>query len=164
MAERGKPLDPKVKARYAYLVGIGATGLEASLAVGISTASGERIMSDPEYRKIADEARVGRGLGGQVAQVVADGLMAVHADGTPDYKARAEAAAIFIRKPEAFASDVDTETMLPDGVVEVYPVPPSVQHAVEEAERAEADPHAAWQDRFLSIMRLGGNNGRPRTD
>jgi hypothetical protein len=36
-----KPLDPKVKERYAYLVGLGLTGDGVAGAVKISTATGE---------------------------------------------------------------------------------------------------------------------------
>jgi len=41
MAHDRKPLDPKIKERYAYVVGLGLTGDGAAGAGEISTATGE---------------------------------------------------------------------------------------------------------------------------
>jgi hypothetical protein len=53
----GKPIEARQRERYAELVGLGLSGKEAAVAVGISERSGDVILSQPECRKIADEAR-----------------------------------------------------------------------------------------------------------
>ncbi len=52
-----RPITLEVKARVAELVGLGLTYAESAGACGISEKSVERIMSDPQYRRIADDER-----------------------------------------------------------------------------------------------------------
>jgi hypothetical protein len=47
MAVRGKPIEPKVKVRHAFLICLGLTADEPSAAVGIQPATGHRIMTRP---------------------------------------------------------------------------------------------------------------------
>ena len=51
-----KPLDPRVKRRIAELIGLGLTHKEVAGATGVSPKSVERTITDPEYRKVADDA------------------------------------------------------------------------------------------------------------
>lgn len=81
---KGIPVDPKKKERYAELIGLGLTHIEASRVTGISTRLGERLMSQPEYRKIAEEVKRGGGVQGEVEQEIRDLLSATHDDGTPN--------------------------------------------------------------------------------
>jgi hypothetical protein len=127
MMDARKPIDPKRKERYAELVGLGLSHPEAAGATGISERSGERLMAEPGYRKIAAEARRGRGLQGEVAQVVRDLLAAVQADGvTPDLRLRQKGVEAYLKNPALLDAE-DEEELLPDGVVLVYPRSPDDQ-------------------------------------
>jgi hypothetical protein len=77
MSTSTKPIDSKTKERYAELIGLGLSHPEAAGATGISERSGERLMAKPEYRKIAEDKKRGRGMQGDLAQVVRDMLTAV---------------------------------------------------------------------------------------
>ena len=134
MARFTKPIDSKTKERYAELIGLGLSHPEAAGATGISERSGERLMAKPEYRRIADGARRGRGMQGDVAQVVRDMLTAVRPDGRPDFATRQKGVEAYMKNPELIEGE-DTTELLPDGVIEVYPVPPEARAAVEAAKR-----------------------------
>jgi hypothetical protein len=121
-----KPIDPKKKERYAELIGLGLSHPEASGATGISERSGERLMAERGYRKIAEEAKRGRGMQGEVAQVVRDLLVAEKPDGSPDFALRQKGVEAYSKNPALLEGEDEAE-LLPDGVMEVYPVPPSLR-------------------------------------
>jgi len=139
-----KPLDPKKKERYAELVGLGLSGPEAARAAGISERSGDNIIARPEYRKIADAAQRGRGMQGDVAEVVRDMLTAVHPDGTPDFAIRQKGVEAYMKNPELIEGE-DTTELLPYGVMEVYPVPPESRAALEAAMAEERKRRAEFE-------------------
>lgn len=73
-----RPITLEARARVAELVGLGLTYAESAGACGISEKSVERIMSDPQYRRIADDERRKRSsMQSQAADVVRDLLNAV---------------------------------------------------------------------------------------
>jgi hypothetical protein len=131
-----KPIDPKKKERYAELIGLGLSHPEASGATGISERSGERLMAERGYRKIAEEAKRGRGMQGEVAQVVRDLLVAEKPDGSPDFALRQKGVEAYSKNPALLEGEDEAE-LLPDGVLEVYPVPPSAR-----------DPEPGWQGKL----------------
>jgi hypothetical protein len=120
MRHSGKgPISPQVKRRLAELVGAGAAYDEAARAVCISDASADRILKDPEYRKIADDLRARRSsLSAQATQVARDLLSAVNHDGSPDMRRRKEGAEMIARWPHLLDSeDADLEDEMLPGVV-----------------------------------------------
>ena len=129
-----KPIDPKKKQRYAELIGLGLSHPEASGATGVAVRSGERLMAERSYRKIAEEATRGRGMQGEVAQVVRDLLVAEKPDGTPDLVMRQKGVEAYMKNPALLEGDDEAE-LLPDGVIVVYPVPPEARAAAEAAKR-----------------------------
>lgn len=117
---KGIPVDPKMKERYAELIGLGLTHIEASRVTGISTRLGERLMAQPAYRKIAEEAKRGRGVQDEIGQEIRDLLSASHDDGTPNLLLRAKGAEMWVEL------EGERDPMLP-GVVRRYPVPPQLR-------------------------------------
>jgi len=79
-------------------------------------------MSDPSYRKIADDGRREReSMAGQAAAVVRDLLHATNSDGTPNQELRRKGAELFVKNPKLLdAEDAPDDTMLP-GVVLRFP-------------------------------------------
>jgi hypothetical protein len=69
---------------------------------------------------------------GDVAQVVRDLLVAEKPDGTPDLGMRQKGVEAYMKNPALLDGD-DEEDLLPDGVLLVYPVPPSLR-----------DPEPGW--------------------
>jgi hypothetical protein len=120
----GRPIPPEVKRRLAEIVGLGLTYEEAARAVEISPKSADRIMSDPSYRKIANDGRREReSMAGQAAAVVRDLLNATNTDGTPNQELRRRGAELFIKNPKLLdAEDAPDDTMLP-GVILLFPRP-----------------------------------------
>jgi len=107
-------ITPEVKQRVAELVGLGCTYEEAGKAKGISLRSVERILSDPVYRRTADDAKRKRtSSGAQAAQVVRDLLGANKADGSPDMDTRRRGAELYAKNPELLESDEFEEDLLP---------------------------------------------------
>jgi hypothetical protein len=139
-----KPIDPKKKERYAELIGLGLSHPEAAGATGVSERSGERLMAEPGYRKIAEEARRGRGMQGEVAQVVRDMLAAVRPDGRPDLAIRQKGVEAYMKNPELIDAEDEAE-LLPYGVIEVYPVPPSVRAALDAYDAEERKRRAEFE-------------------
>lgn len=125
-----KPIDPKRKERYAELIGLGLSHREASGATGISERSGERLMAEPGFRTIAAEAKRGRGLQGEIAEVVRDLLMAVKPDGTPDFAMRQKGVEAYMKNP-ALLDGIDDEELLPHGMILSVPLPPHLRDAEE---------------------------------
>ena len=129
MSESTKPLDQKTKAGYAELIGLGLTHPEASGATGISERSGQRLMADPAYRKIADDRKRKRtSMSAEAASVVRDLLRAVNHDGTPDLDKRRQGAELAAKYSDALDSgDADLEDEMLPGVVKhtilVFPNP-----------------------------------------
>lgn len=126
MAERGKAIPPKDKQRVAELLGLGLTMEEAGGAKGISRASVDRIMAQPEYRKIRDDMLKQRtSMKVEVAAVLRSALTATDDDGNPIHSARQRAAELYAKNPELFdlaeGLDDDEDGMLP-GVVLTFPV------------------------------------------
>jgi hypothetical protein len=114
---KGTPVDPEKKERYAELIGVGLTHIEASRVTGISTRLGERLMSRPEYRKIADDVKGGRRLRSGVEQEIRDLLTATNPDGTPNLVLRLKGLEMWVE----LEGEADP---LPPGVRAVIPVPP----------------------------------------
>jgi hypothetical protein len=147
-----KPIDPKKKERYAELVGLGLSHPEASGATGISERSGERLMAEPGFRKIAEKTKLGRGMQGEAAQVVRDLLLAVKPDGTPDLAMRHKGVLAmrhkgveaYMKNPALLEGEGDEEELLPDGVLLVYPVPPALR-----------DPEPGWKARLERKLSVG---------
>jgi hypothetical protein len=120
LSKSTKPIEPQTKERYAELIGLGLSHREAARATGISERSGERLMSQPEYRKIAEEAKRGGGVQGGIEQEIRDLLSATHEDGTPNLLLRQKGVVMWLEL-EGEANP------LPPGVTVVYPVPPSLR-------------------------------------
>jgi len=124
---KGSPLTPHVKTRVAELIGMGLSHVEAGGACNVSEKSVERILVEPEYRKLADDIkqRHRTSMGVEAAQAVRDLLTAVDKDGNPDLAKRAKGAELYARNPErldAVDDDDDDTGMLP-GVVLRFPHP-----------------------------------------
>jgi hypothetical protein len=94
-------------------------------ATGISTRLGERLMSRPEYRKIAEEAKRGREVRGEVEEEIRDLLSATHDDGTPNLLLRARGVEMWLK--EAALGDEGGGNPLLPGVVLRFPVPPHLR-------------------------------------
>jgi len=116
-------ITPEQKQRAAELVGLGLTQAEAAGAVGISLASVERLLREPTYRKIADDAIAAKtSLSAQVANVVLDLLNATKPNGDPDHALRQKGAELYAKNPamiDAAEDDVD-DALLP-GVIMLFP-------------------------------------------
>ncbi len=111
----GTPLPPEIKRRCAEIIGGGLTHIEAAGALGISARSVDKIMSDPEYRKIAEDIRRKKGsTRASAASVIVDLLNATLPSGAPDHAKRKQGAELYIRDPSLLdeVEDVDDE-MLP---------------------------------------------------
>ncbi|HEY8766989.1 MAG TPA: hypothetical protein VIP09_06970 [Dehalococcoidia bacterium] len=117
MSTSTKPIDPKTKERSAELIGLGLSHREAARATGISERSGERLMSQPGYRKIAEEVTRGGGVHGEVEQEIRDLLSATHEDGTPNLVLRGKGVEMWFELE-------GVGDPLPSGVIRVYPTPP----------------------------------------
>jgi hypothetical protein len=135
MSTSTKPIDPKTKERYAELIGFGLSHRRRLGAPGISERSGERLMAKPQYRKIAEEAKRGRGMQGLAATAVYELLTAEHEDGRPNLVLRQKGLDAYVRNPALIEGEEEAEALLPDGVMLVYPVPPSAREPVSETER-----------------------------
>ncbi len=139
-----KPLDPKVKHRIAELIGLGLTHKEVAGATGVSPKSVERTLADPEYRKLAEDARRGRVAGAAAAaSVIRELLQATNEDGTPNRFLRQKGAELAYKHPDYLeaAEEEAGEDLLPKGVILVYPLPPGElgpDHP-EQPEPAEPD-------------------------
>lgn len=125
MAGQGKPIEPKVKERVAELIGLGLTPEEAAGAKGISRPSVDRIMSQPEYRKQADDILRSRtSMKAEMMRIVRASMYAVDDHGRPLFAAQRDAVKLYATNPELF-DDADAEeredTMLP-GVTMRFPV------------------------------------------
>ena len=129
MSGSTKPLDQKTKERYAELIGLGLTHPEAAGATGISERSGQRLMAEPAYRKIAGDLKRKRtSMSAEAASVVRDLLRAVNHDGTPDLDKRRQGAEMAAKYSDALDSgDADLEDEMLPGVVKhtilVFPNP-----------------------------------------
>ena len=126
MSTSTKPIDSRMKKRYAELIGLGLSHREAAGATGISERSGERLMAKPEYRKIAEETeKRGRGMEGALGRVIRELLEATDEDGNPNILLRRKGAELVRRYPDAFAAEAegDEGELLPRGVVVLYPTP-----------------------------------------
>ncbi len=130
-------IEPKVKERFAELVGLGCTLHEASSAMGFSDASGDTIISQPEYRKIADDVKRRRGLRDQSSEFIAESFQATYTDdkGTvrPDVDRR-QWATEQLGKPgnKDILDEGAKSDLLPNGVMQVYPVPPEARPLEED--------------------------------
>lgn len=119
----GTPIAPHVKERAAELVGLGLSYTESAGACGISEKSIERIMADPEYRKLADDTKKKRtSMASQVAGVVQELLTATDADGDPAHHLRKMGAELYARAPQLLdaVEDEEDESILP-GVILRFP-------------------------------------------
>lgn len=119
----GTPIPPQVKQRVAEIYGAGLSYSETAGACGISEKSVERIMQDPEYRKISDDIKRKRtSMSAQVAEVVRDLLEANNTDGTPNMALRQRGAELYAKAPEMLdmTEDEGDETLLP-GVILRFP-------------------------------------------
>lgn len=122
---RGKPLDPKVKERIAWFIGMTATQEETAGACDVHRSTVAKVMSDPAYRKMADDILRSRtSMRAEVRAVFQNALNAFDSDGNPAYAVRQRAAEALAKNPELLAADADEGDdieMLP-GVVLLFPV------------------------------------------
>lgn len=154
MAERkvGVPIPPKKMERVAELIGMGLSHSETAGAAGVAERTVARILSKPEYRKMADDVRKRRqSVTVQAAAVVQDLLTAETHDGKPDMASRQRGAELVMKNPELLEhveelAD-DDESMLP-GVVLRFPwsVLPEYSLFSEAGDAAEAHSAARPND------------------
>ncbi len=119
-------IEPKAKERFAELHGLRATTVkEAATAMGFSVTTGETLMTQPEYRRIFEATRRGhgRGMQGEVAESVRLMLRAVNKDGIPNLAIRQKGVEAWLKNPEAVEGE-DVNSLLPEGVLLLYPIPP----------------------------------------
>jgi hypothetical protein len=117
-----------VKRRIAELIGLGLTHREVAGATGVSPKSVERTLADPEYRKVADDAkRRQAGVAGSLASLIRELLEATNPDGTPNLPLRDKGAELAYKHPEYLeaAEEESGQDLLPEGVIVVYPLPPT---------------------------------------
>jgi hypothetical protein len=138
-----KPLDPRVKRRIAELIGLGLTHKEAAGATGVSPKSVERTLADPEYRKVAADAKQQKvTAAGSVASLIRELLEATNPDGTPDLRLRDKGAELAYKHPDYLeaAEEESGKDLLPEGVILIYPLPPDEEPGpIEERAGTEAD-------------------------
>ncbi len=124
-----KAIEPKVAQRFAELVGLGLTQHEAARAVGIGPSTGERLLTKPQYREIAERGRKERnGISADLARVIEDLLTAEDAAGAANYTLRAKGAELALRYSDALEGvlpDEEDGALLP-GVILVFPRPADV--------------------------------------
>lgn len=117
------PLAPQVKQRVAEIYGAGLSYSETAGACGISEKSVERIMQDPQYKKIAEDIKRKRtSMSVQVADVVRTLLEATKENGDPDMALRQRGAELYAKAPELLdlTEDEGDESLLP-GVILRFP-------------------------------------------
>jgi hypothetical protein len=120
-----KPIEAKVARRFAELVGFGCTQHEAARAVGIGASTGERLLTRPEYREIAECARRERsGISADLARVIEELLTAGDPSGAPNYPLRAKGAELALKYKDVLDSVLpdEVEQALLPGVFLVFPV------------------------------------------
>ncbi len=125
-----KPLDPRVKRRIAELIGLGLTHKEVAGATGVSPKSVERTLADPEYRKVADDAKQRQvSVAGSMASLIRELLEATKQDGTPNFPLRDKGAELAIKYPDYLeaAEEESGKDLLPEGAVVFFPLPLGVE-------------------------------------
>ncbi len=143
-----KVITPEQKHRAAELVGMGLTQKEASKATDMSEASIERVLRQPEYRKVRDDtARKRTSLQSEVGQVVRDLL------DSPNLAERRAGAEMWLKNPHVLddVEQVDDE-MLP-GVrkveVLIFPGGETVERVAQERQ-ADGKPQDLFSQSDLA--------------
>ena len=141
-----KPLDPRVKRRIAELIGLGLTHKEVAGATDVSPKSVERTLADPEYRKVADDAKQRQvTVAGSVASLIRELLEATNPDGTPNLPLRDKGAELAYKHPDYLeaAEDESGKDLLPEGVILLYPLPDGAE---DEEPRPLEEPAGTGAD------------------
>ncbi len=139
-----KVITPEQKHRAAELVGMGLTQKEASKATDMSEASIERVLRQPEYRKVRDDtARKRTSLQSEVGQVVRDLL------DSPNLAERRAGAEMWLKNPHVLddVEQVDDE-MLP-GVRNIFPGGETVERVAQERQ-ADGKPQDLFSQSDLA--------------